>query len=159
MSFQNNIRALYLNFVGNRGGSISAITYDTFPDDDDISLTAEATANSFGAYVEVVSDTGADVWTIGIYVGNASAATDFKVEFATGAAASETPRAVIALTRSTITGAAQTLGNDAAAFGTMFNFPFPIHQPDNTRQAARTKSGSANADTIDVSELHALGLS
>jgi len=159
MSFQNNIRALYLNFIGNRGGSISAHTYDTFPDDDDISLTAEATANSFGAYVTVVADVAAEVWTVGIYVGNASAATDFKVEFATGVAASETPRAVIALTRSTITGAAQTLGNDAGILATMYNFPFPIHQPNGTRQAARAKSGSANADTIDVSELHALGLS
>lgn len=153
MSFQNNIRALYVNFIGNRGASISAHTYDTFPDSDDISLTAHATANCFGDYVEVISDTGADVWTCGLYLSNANAETDYKVEFATGASASETPRAVVPYQ----TGAIATTSEGSLT--QYYALPFPIHQPDNTRQAARVETGSSAADTIDIVEVHALGLS
>lgn len=156
MSFQNNIRALYQNFVGNRGGSISGHTYDTFPDNDDISLTCHATANTFGDYVEISADVGAEIWTVGLLLSNPSLespANDFKVGFATGAASSETDRITIPYFKDL---SATTAADVPVMY---YSVPFPMHIPNGTREAAHAKSGSAAADTIDIVEVHALGLS
>ena len=153
MSWQNNIRALYVNFIG-PSGSVSTHTYDTFPDDDDITLTVHGVANTEGDWVEIISSVGAaDVWFVGLYVSNLDIAIDTKVTFGTGASASETQRAVFAFTRTDVTASSGGVVN----YGTYYTIPFPIASPTGTREAGRIKSG-ATAGGADVVEHHAIGL-
>ena len=140
------VRALYSNLIGAAGGG-SAHTYDTPPDDDDTTLTGGAGADTFGSYAQIASTVGSsDVWLCGTYISNASAQTDFKVETATGAAASEVARATMPYTAVQ----ADTPG--------AFSLPYPIRIPNGTRLAARSKQGDTAARTIDVVAIVATGL-
>ena len=154
MSYQTLIKALYTNFIGSAsGGAISLHTYDTFPDDDDIGITANASANVEGSWGEIVSSVGSvDVWFTGLYVSDPNAATDYKVSFGTGAAASEIVRAVFPYTVGALVTTSQGQTDN------FYTVPFPIHITSGTREAARAKTGSASADTINVVEHHAIGL-
>lgn len=145
------LKALFSNFITGAGGSISAHTYDTFPDNDDISLSPHGTADTFGDYVAIVTSNGAvRSWTVGLYMSNLTLAGDAKIEMATGASGSETARIVVPFRRTDVS----TSGNFE---GVYYALPFPIHIPSGTRIAGRIKVGQTAGD-IDVVEEHALSL-
>lgn len=142
------LQSLYLNLVGNPG-SISGHTYDTLPDDDDITLTAGA-ANVLGTAVEIATSVGAaDVWLCGFYCTNMSAADDGKVQLASGAG-NGTARAVVPYTRTDQSAA-------SLQFGVMTSWPFPIRITNGTRLVSQYKEGGGSG-TIDVVSWHATGL-
>lgn len=134
--------------------SVSSHSYDTFPDDDDISLTAHTdSADTEGDWVEVVASVGAsDVWFVGFYVALVTGNADKRLSFGTGVGASEVSRAVFP---HYIEKSSQTV---APVYGQYFSIPFPLFVPSGTREAARLKSGNAAADTAVVVEHHALSL-
>lgn len=142
------LKSLYLNLIGPPTG-ISAHTYDTLPDDDDIAITGGA-ANVYGTVVEIASTVGAaDVHSVGIYISAPDTATDYKVDFQTGPA-TETTRAVVPYTRTDVS----TVG---AHYGVMTNYPFPIRVVSGTRISSRLKDG-AGSSVLNVVEFHALGV-
>lgn len=139
--------------------SVSAHTYDTFPDDDDIALTAHGSADTEGDFVEIVSSIGAsDAWFVGYYVSNPSAQLDGKVTFGTGTSGSETARAVFPFHRTLVTAVSLDETAGKIIIGAYYTIPFPLFLPSGSREAGRLKSGNAAADTINVVEHHALTL-
>ena len=138
------VRALFTNFITS-SGAVSAHSYDTLPDNDQTALTANASADTFGAFSAIVTTVGAvDVWLCGVFCTDGSADTDAKVDIATGAAASETSKAVVPY-------------NGQAEVN--WAFPYPLRVPSGTRVAGRVKTGNTLASTVDVVVLHAIALS
>ena len=143
------LKSLYLNIIGPPAG-ISPVTYDTFPDNDDITVTG-GVADAEGASVQIVATVGAaDVHSVGLYVSNPTVATDYKVTFQTGLAAAEVNRAVVPYTRTDISTA-------GVHYGVMSNYPYPIRVNSGIRLGALCKDG-AGSSVVDVVEFHALGV-
>lgn len=140
------LRALFINFIA-ASGAVAGHSYDTLPDNDDTTLTGGAGADTFGSYAQIASTVGSvDVWLCGTYISNASAQTDFKVEVATGAAASEVARSTMPYT---------AVQSDTPF---AFSLPYPIRVPSGTRLSARSKQGDTAARTLDVVAIVVSGL-
>lgn len=157
MAHGQEMKAVFKALVGSiGGGSVSGVTYDTFPDDDDISLTAHTdAADTEGDFVEIVSSIGsADIWFVGYYVsmGLNPGGFDAKVTWGTGTSGSETGRAVFPLA---YTGTVTTV---VPSLGAYYSIPFAIFVPNGSREAGRVKVGNAAADTVQVVSHHALGV-
>ena len=149
------LRALFTNLIGG-GGAVSSHSYDTFPDDDDITCTTSTTDNSLDGttYGILVSTVGsADVWSYGIHVSDISAAMDSKFHLATGAASSESIFATFPVTRIDL-GTAATLIEP----NSNWTVPYPVRIPNGTRLAANFKAGGTTAHTAQVVGLHIAGL-
>ena len=147
----SKIAALFVAFL--RGSAaVSAHSYDTLPDNDDIAVTCAAAADTLVTYAEIASTVGAvDVWVYGLHLSTPSVATDFKITVATGAAGSETAKITVPFMRTDTTAAGVHLGS-------IYNVPFPIYVQNGTRLAAAGKSGTTVADTINIVTMHGLGL-
>lgn len=151
MGYPQEVKALFSAFLFGAGGSISAHTYDTFPDNDDISLSPHGTADTEGDYTAIVTSNGsARTWTVGAHGVATTLAGDYKFTIATGASGSETVRIVLPARRLDLSASGQQEG-------VYYNLPFPIHVPSGTRLAGRVKSGQTAGD-VDIVEEHALSL-
>ena len=153
MAYPAEIKALFKAFLTNKGGgSVSGHSYDTFPDNDDITLTVHGTADTYGDWVNVVTSNGAAAtWTTALYVSNPTIATDYKVDLGTGASGSETRKITVPFA---ITAFATTSQNIQ---GQLYNLPFPLYMPALTNISGREKVG-ATAGAVDLVEIHATGL-
>lgn len=154
MSFPQEIKGIYKAFITGSGGGVSAHTYDTFPDNDDITNSTHGTADTYGDYTAIVTTVGASpVWTCGIYCSNPTIETDFKVDISSGASGSETRRITVPYARTDKT----SPSNDVATVineGVYYGLPFPIKFPATSQLWSRVKAG-ATAGAVDVVEHHA----
>ena len=146
------LKALFNNFISS-SGAIASHGYDTLPDNDDITITAATTADTYGDWSEIASSIGAsDLWLCGYHLGAVSEAQDGKADFGTGASGSETRKLTVPLTRVDV---------DASGhqYGVMFTLPFAIRIPSGTRISGRYKTGTTDATTANVVALLADSLS
>ncbi len=116
-----------------------AITHNVYPRSADgsaaaaVTLTAHATAWTAGSYAQIVASSVADAWLEGVTLENfVGAASQGEVEIATGGAGSEV---IIATVQAT----AASYRWDKASF-----------IPAGTRIAARYRTSTGAADTVDV---------
>jgi hypothetical protein len=154
MAYPQELKALFKAFLSSKGngGAVSAHSYDTFPDNDDITLTVEGVADVYGDWVNVVTSNGAVAsWTTALYVSNPTIATDYKVDIGTGATGSETRKLTVPYHSTAL---ATTV---SSVVGTVYNFPFPIYMPTLTNISGREKVG-ATAGAVDIVEVHAIAL-
>ena len=135
------LRALFTNLIGG-GGAVSGLSYDTLPDNDDITITS-GSADALGTYVEVESTVGAaDAWQVGCQNSALAVAIDSKVLIATGAASSENVIAQIPFTRTDVSAVGATEGQ-------VVMWPMMVRCPGGTRISAAAKDGdSARAQNV-----------
>jgi len=135
------LRALFTNLIGG-GGAVSGLSYDTLPDNDDITITS-GSADVLGTYVEVEATVGtSDAWQAGCQNSALAVAIDSKVLIATGAAAAENVIATIPHTRTDVS----AVGTDT---GQVVMWPMMIRCPAGTRISAAAKDGdSARAQNV-----------
>jgi len=151
------MKAVFRAFLTGAGGSVSGHSYDTLPDNDDITLTVHGTADTYGDWVEVVSTVGSsNVWFVGLHISAPTVATDYKVDVGTGASGSETRRATFPFARTDTTAVSDA--SSLQTLGLYYSLPFPIYIPNGTRLASREKVG-ATAGAVNVVTEIASGLS
>jgi len=120
---------------------------------DPITLASSATAWTYGGYVEIVAASAitADFWITGIEVSNPSAADNYVVGIATGAALSEVDIIEVPVTRT-----------DVTAAGVITSVIIPVNPPvkvaANTRISGKSASKATAANTIDAKIMYATGL-
>jgi len=140
------LTSLYNALFGTTG-----LRYSTFPLPSgagvagaSVTLTSNAAANTWGNYAQIIATVGTSpVLIIGLLVSNPSAAVEYTIAIAKGAAAAEVD--VVVMPFRDLAGAPQ---------GQHYIWlPYPIPIPAATRLAGRVQNTAAAANTIDVKVL------
>lgn len=141
------LRALFMNFIAS-GGAVAGHSYDTFPDNDDTTVTPSTTVDTFGSQAQIVSTVGAsDVWLCGV-LATGTTLTDFKIAISTGLSGATTAK---------ITVPVRVIS--AAGYTPYVALPYPLRVPSGTRLSATSKQGLTTGGTNEVVVEFATGLS